>query len=226
VVATRVLRGTDLLTRVATLRYPVAVTIRNALTAFLTQFDFVQHRAARALSELDIDYRRSPIVGEDRTSVVWSLLPGSEGPGPRGYLDFTMGPHPGDRAPDVVFARAPAGQPGRLFETFDGTRHTLLLFEGTSRAADEGRAAKAVAALVRERGRERIRCCLVNHPEASLGDPNWDGPRLVDSDGAAHRRYGARSACLYLVRPDGYIGYRSQPPDADKLAAYLGRVFR
>ena len=37
--------------------------------------------------------------------------------------------------------------------------------------------------------------------------------------------HGARNACLYVVRPDGYIGFRGQPPDADALASYFTRIF-
>ena len=48
---------------------------------------------------------------------------------------------------------------------------------------------------------------------------------VLDATGAVHERYGARSECLYLVRPDGYVGYRSQPADGDKLLAYLERIF-
>ncbi len=39
--------------------------------------------------------------------------------------------------------------------------------------------------------------------------------------GELHHRYGARSACLYVVRPDGYIGFRSQPPDPEALKSYF-----
>ena len=223
-VALGVLHGTDLLTRVATLRYPVAVGVRNALASFLTQFDFVRRRAARALSELDVGYRRSPIVAEDRGSLVQALLPVGQGPGPRAYLDFASGPHPGDRAPDVVFTRMLAGQPGRLFEALDSTRHTLLFFQGVSRSADEGRWARAIATLLRERGKDRVAAFLVTHLDHLTGETGWDGPRLLD-DGTAHHRFGARDACLYLIRPDGCIGYRSQPPDGQKLAAYLERLF-
>jgi len=48
---------------------------------------------------------------------------------------------------------------------------------------------------------------------------------LLDADGPVHERYGARSECLYLVRPDGYVGYRCQPADPDQLIAYLERIF-
>jgi hypothetical protein len=30
---------------------------------------------------------------------------------------------------------------------------------------------------------------------------------------------------MYLIRPDGYEGYRAQPPDAGHLARYLRRLF-
>ena len=48
---------------------------------------------------------------------------------------------------------------------------------------------------------------------------------LLDPEGALHKRYGVRSECLYLLRPDGYVSYRSHPADADKLLAHLGRIF-
>jgi hypothetical protein len=48
---------------------------------------------------------------------------------------------------------------------------------------------------------------------------------LLDADGEMHRRFGARSECLYFVRPDGYVAYRCQPADEHRFSAYLDRVF-
>jgi hypothetical protein len=48
---------------------------------------------------------------------------------------------------------------------------------------------------------------------------------VLDPEQHLHDRYGARTPCLYLVRPDGYIGYRAQPGDAEHLGAYFRRVF-
>ena len=39
-------------------------------------------------------------------------------------------------------------------------------------------------------------------------------------------RYGARAGCLYLVRPDGYVGFRAQPVDPEALLAYLDRLYQ
>jgi hypothetical protein len=41
---------------------------------------------------------------------------------------------------------------------------------------------------------------------------HWEGSLLVDPDRAVHRRYGATHACWYLIRPDGYVGFRGAPP--------------
>ena len=38
-------------------------------------------------------------------------------------------------------------------------------------------------------------------------------------------RYGAASECLYLIRPDGYIAFRSYPADAASLNDYLKKLF-
>ena len=51
------------------------------------------------------------------------------------------------------------------------------------------------------------------------------GEILLDPRGELHHRYGAQSPCLYVVRPDGYIGFRSQPPDPEALKSYFTRIF-
>jgi hypothetical protein len=38
-------------------------------------------------------------------------------------------------------------------------------------------------------------------------------------------RYGADAECLYLVRPDKYVGFRAQPAEQDSLEDYLRRIF-
>ena len=33
------------------------------------------------------------------------------------------------------------------------------------------------------------------------------------------------ATCLYFTRPDGYVGYRSEPAAAESLWAYIDRIF-
>lgn len=48
---------------------------------------------------------------------------------------------------------------------------------------------------------------------------------LYDDEGELHRRYGAHSHCLYLIRPDGYIAYRSQLAKLELFLEYCDRIF-
>ena len=139
------------------------------------------------------------------------------GPGRRARLPWG-GPHPGDRVPDVPLG--PEDGPARLFQVLRGTKHVLLVFEGSHGDPDDG-TIEAIAKRAR-RHHEEIAAYLI--PRASAG-PGWDGPVLEDPEGHLHDRFGARGTCLYLIRPDGYVGYRAMPADAEKLAGYLGSIF-
>jgi hypothetical protein len=45
---------------------------------------------------------------------------------------------------------------------------------------------------------------------------------LADPALRAHGRLGAVAKAAYVVRPDGYLGFRCEPPDAERLADHLG----
>ena len=211
-----VIKGTDLMTRVITLRSDVAKAVRNHLIGLLGEFDFVARKLSKTMSELGVEYHSSPIVHEDRGE---SLLSGL---GDR--LDFRAGPHPGDRVPDVPLEPPHDKEgPHRLFELLRGTKHVLLLFEG-SHGVEALASFEAVGKIAREHD-EQITTLLVARGDFAPPSIAWDGPILFDHLGELHRRFGARGPCLYLIRPDGYLGYRAIPPDATKLAEYLRRIF-
>jgi 2-polyprenyl-6-methoxyphenol hydroxylase-like FAD-dependent oxidoreductase len=48
----------------------------------------------------------------------------------------------------------------------------------------------------------------------------------ADPDLRIRARLGATEDAAYLIRPDAYLGFRAQPPDADALQAALARVLR
>jgi hypothetical protein len=111
------------------------------------------------------------------------------------------GPQPGDRAP--------------LVKGLDGSAHHLLLFSGDE--PDMERLA-AVRSLM-PKG-------LVYPSLVTIRPMDWTAPVIVDEDRAIHEKFGAKTSCVYLVRPDGYVGYRGSPGDPSRIAAYLRTVFR
>ena len=165
--------------------------------------------ALRDDSQLHVNYRGSDWVGESLSR------PGA----------LAGGPQAGDRAPDVSgLRREGLTFPLRLFDLLRGTHHTLLLY-GT--AATDGAGSEAFAdvteALQRRCG-GHLRAYLVVAPEAA-GRRADTCPTLVDADRHFRRAYAAEPAA-WLVRPDGYIGFRADALRGDALGPYLGRIFR
>jgi 2-polyprenyl-6-methoxyphenol hydroxylase-like FAD-dependent oxidoreductase len=111
------------------------------------------------------------------------------------------GPLPGDRAP--------------LIDGLNGVTHHLLLFTGNE---------PDIAALS-EIGRLVPKGVVCSHLIATR-PVEWEGSLIPDRRRVIHERFGAESSCLYLIRPDGYIGYRASPPDPARLGVYLSKVFR
>lgn len=122
----------------------------------------------------------------------------------------------GDRAPDADL-RDENDRARRLFELFREPRHVLLLFLGASGDAS----ARA----------ERIESVLSDLPEGVLhsyrvtrGTSDLRA-ELRDLSGLAHAAYGLPDGGVILVRPDGYLGYRSDSLAPVPLRAYFEHVF-
>ncbi|HEX8796846.1 MAG TPA: FAD-dependent monooxygenase [Polyangiaceae bacterium] len=221
-VAAATLTGTDLATKVVTLRNPVAREVRNRLAGYLSSLEIVQRRMLAQASEVAIDYRSSPIIDEHRAPVARATVGKRVGEGPTlgDWMDFGAAPHPGDRAPDVRIDEATS-----LHTLLRHTKSTLLLFDGSA-PTPEGYANLAdIARRVRERWSAHVEpVVVVPRGERPKGLP--EGERvLLDSSRALHRRYGAGSECLYLLRPDGYVGFRSQPAAWKPLEEHLASIY-
>lgn len=223
-VAEGVLRATDASTKgfstFISLKNPIAMGIRNHLMSFVTSLDVVKHQAGRRMSQIEVGYPKSPIVGQDQVSL-WSVGVGgsAEYPGFSDWIHFGDGPAPGTRVPDMPVAEK------TLFEILRGPQHTLLCFDGAA-ATEEGyhRMAQLIELAKKRLGADIQGFVVVpsaTRPQALAPEV----PVLFDAEGEMHRCFGARSECLYLVRPDGYVAYRCQPADEHRFSAYLDRLF-
>src|SRR5262249_20289074 len=158
---------------------------------------------ADTMAELTINYRNSPIVSED-----WGgFTPGFH----------RAGPAAGDRAPDGQLREPSAGESKRLFELLLDTRHSLLFFCGRGAKMDEYRNLEAIGKSVREKYGHLVSAHLIIAGEDVPEGLTWDGSLLLDVKEAVHNRYGADISCLYLVRPDGYVGFRSLPAHSQNI---------
>ena len=199
-IAEAVLAATDRATRMVTLRNPLLVASRDAMIGLALSRPGVRRQIVRAVADLEVNYRRGPLALDD-----WP----TDGDGPRA----------GERLPDM-----PIDLPGRVARLHDLTRSpwfTLLVLIGLREpTADSTRAVREVLHLVADRHADLVRPVVVACP-GPLPDGLDRGVSAVipDGDGAVRRRFGSESASLYLVRPDGYVAYRSMPPSTRRLAA-------
>jgi 4,5-epoxidase len=159
--------------------------------------DFVLKRGA----QLDVNYRASSLSG--RTG------------------SFRKGPKAGDRAPDGQLLD-PSGQPTSLFARFRTPDFRLLIFQGRRHEADT----KALVAIGR---RVRAATAGLVTPTVITSDntttPGDDVYVLNDPGQRTHVSYGATTPSLYLIRPDGYVGFRCHAVDEAELVDFLQRHY-
>jgi len=223
-IAEAVMEMADRAARVVTLRGAASRAVRDRLGPLLAGLDAVHARVVAGFAGVRLDYAGSPVCGEHRVGVLEAKLlrdPSSEQPSLLDWVDFGRGPGAGARVPDGECVAHPSGTAVRLAELVRQARFTLLLFDGSAATA-EGyvHLTRLGHAVLRTYG-AWVRVVLVvprdPPPEALV----WEGELVLDARGDLHRRFGAGSECLYLVRPDGYVGFRAQPADGVALLTWL-----
>jgi 2-polyprenyl-6-methoxyphenol hydroxylase-like FAD-dependent oxidoreductase len=228
-VADSMMKFTDALTRINTLRSPLARFIRNVFAPGIAAQEVVQHRLRNSLSELSVNYRKSPIVSEYRVPLVRAgVLRHSHEQLPKvsEWFAFDLGPMPGDRAADASIFDPRIEQTTTLFQILRGTEHHLLMFAGARSTASGLRSLVEISNFITDRYARLIKVHLIAADDEAWSSFSPSGSHFSDPQLACHHKYGASSECLYLIRPDGYIGFRSQPADHDTLSAFLERVFK
>ncbi|QYB02333.1 FAD-dependent monooxygenase [Rhodococcus sp. USK10] len=181
----------------------VGRTVRSAregIGAGSSDPDYVIRREAQLL----IRYADSPIVGRPESNA--ALVPGSRAPDARGLT------------------RATVAFPLRLFTLLAGPNHTLLLYADDSVDARGLELLEAAATSVAAATGGRVDAYLVASPAAEVGETVL--PLIRDRDGEFARAYGAEGTAAFVVRPDGYLGFRQSPVAVDGLTEYLKPTFR
>lgn len=198
-----VLSNAGRFTRMAILRNPILQWLRNRGIQFLMQFSFFQNLYKKTMTELSIHYPNSILNGECSNSS-W----------------LNSGIKPGDRFPDGILLRPSDGGEQRLHRLFHPGSHTLLVLPGKTTSSDLLGLTEFI---------NRIKIAFGDFLEINLilsqadlqCPPNWHGPIWIDPVDWVRKKLGATTVVMALVRPDGYLGYRSQPPCLEDLRAHL-----
>ncbi len=220
-VARSVLTGSDLGHSAIFSPHPVMTFLRDRVLVPALRLRVVQTAMLDKVAELDVGYRNTSLAREVDPLGAPS---DAEDAGVIDHIRFRRGPRAGDRAPDATGRDGETGTPTRLFDLFRGTHFTLLLFDGPA-GTDAGydrlaATARQVCAALEDDVRAHVVVPAARRP-ARLDAVDV----LLDPDRDAHSRYAATAESLYLVRPDGYVAFRSQPAAARPVLEYLGATF-
>lgn len=164
----------------------------------------------RKFFQLDINYRWSPVVFDER-------FPNGESTR-AAYGEPDRDVRAGDRAPDAPLLVD--GKATRLFDIFDPARHTLLLFGIQKGAAMFDVLCALPAAL--------INVLEVLPAGSEQAQPSHSVVNLLveDKDGHARKGYildGYQGPIVVVVRPDGMVG--AFATSANGLDQYFSSVF-
>lgn len=179
----------------------------------LSSLEEAQAVIAGQATALDQRYSYSPIIDED--SIGFIRPPSPERPSLLELIDFRRGPTAGMRAPDAAVLNRD-GVAVRLFDLFEGERHTVVFFDGRG-DSDEGYQAMVDVRDALERLAPGEFAFALVSPSPALACERTGIPAFADPGYSAHGRYGAQSESAYVVRPDGVIGYRQQPLDVGQV---------
>ncbi len=162
----------------------------------------VRKLAALAEAEIAFAYDQSPIVDD--------IAP------PGQTQDVKAGCRLGDASSLEVRDRT-----CRLYELIGVPGHSLFVLLGE---ADEGAVTEglALASAAARRYRPHLQAFVVTRNPVAV--ENASSELLRDPTGALHERLGARRPSLCLVRPDGHLGLRAEPPSLGVLEGHLRRI--
>lgn len=183
----------------------VGRTVRSAregIGADSTDVGFVTRREGQLL----IDYGDSPIV-------TGAARPATSG---------TVGA--GGRAPDATgLTRDAVTGPLRLYSLLSRREHTALLYaDETAGPADAEIFERAADAAITAAHRQ-MDVYLIAAPGADVAGTVL--PLVRDSRGEFAQSYSASESSVYIVRPDGYLGFAAAGIDATGLVTHLRATF-
>ncbi len=129
----------------------------------------------------------------------------------------------GTRAPDATgLTRDAVTGPLRLFELF-GSGHTVLVYAAENAGPDDVERFERLAEAAVSASHGEAIVLLIAAPGADVASTVL--PVIRDTGSDFTRAYSAAGESIFVVRPDGYVGYAAADIGVDALTAHLKATF-
>ncbi len=207
------------------IRGHISQHIRYSLFSFLYNNEMIFASTLNESSQLSQNYRKSSIV-EEYAGLPIHMLGGNhlsqDHLCSEAWLYFGNGPHAGDRMRQCYQIENAEGETNYLSDHMDKGSFNLLCFMA---AENPGKGLiqeiNSISKWNSETNKDPFKFHVVLLNKNSVSDFDKNICVLVDPISEAHNNYGAKGECIYLIRPDGYVGYRSLPPNLERLHEHL-----
>ncbi|QGZ62016.1 FAD-dependent monooxygenase [Paraburkholderia acidisoli] len=184
-----VLQQTSFMTQLVEADHGPLKLLRERVMPALVALGPLRDAARQAVSELSIQYRRSPLT-----------------------LDRTLdgGPRAGERAPDALVhvvdgPLGPSPGKGRIFDLHDPACFSLFVLVDEDTPAEQRAMLERFVEAVERLFPQALRVWRI------AGLPPGETPRAGEGGPSLDESYGRTRPAFYLVRPDGYICTRGRP---------------
>lgn len=215
-VARHVLTATDVAMRVLLTRSPFWRMVRNFIAPILINFSTVQNHLKCMIAQTSIRYRNSPVIQKEVDTSQRFARQIKDG--------FKGGVNLGDLAPSLSLLEPKTYRREKLSNLMQGTHHTMLLFLGEKPQELAPRYEQFKALKEKLDGFATAYFIVGEHAiNYNIFNPDLPGV-FLDPDGHGHHLYKCWEPTLYLIRPDGYVAYKSAPEDS-ALKAYVNEFF-
>jgi 2-polyprenyl-6-methoxyphenol hydroxylase-like FAD-dependent oxidoreductase len=195
-VAKKVLKRTTFLTKMMTIKNPVMLLVRNLFLLFIMRSKFISQKLMHILTQLTIHYPESMVVKD--------------------CLQHQSGPLAGTRMIDVKLADS------YLLDVIRGTQMVILCFMGLKDAVDMTVYTDLKAAFSKKYS-DPIKFILIRTINEFSA---WDATKIWDKEKKIHSQYHAETPCIYVIRPDKYIGFRGNLTHLDELNRWLENIYQ
>jgi pentachlorophenol monooxygenase len=135
----------------------------------------------------------------------------------------------GERAPDATgLRRLAVTGPVRLFSLLTRREHSVLFYAGPGTGPDAVPGLEAASSAITAAAHGRVDVHVIIARGVDLGQTTL--PVVVDGDGDFARAYDVTELSVFVVRPDGYLGYAGRDVNADtmtdSIVSHLKTTFR
>ena len=150
----------------------------------ITKRPFLTKRISEKLTQVDIQYKKSPIIH---------------------YKEKTnpKSPRQGKRAPDVTI-----NDSKKLYEYLHNSLHNILLFTGQKPTKNNLLKIKKLQKLLSKQFPKLVKTFIITNEKIN----NFDNI-IIDTYGVTHKKYDVKKPTIFIVRPDNYISYISKKLD-------------